>query len=164
MYCQKCGTPEQQENSYCRNCGEFLPDSNIKTKMQFGGSTPDEQIRTNLFLNLLSALVSFALAVTLYLTFWHRGDALPVIYIVAAFLLAMSFWQTSTFYVGLKLKKNFDKRKSATSGKENQENTKTFESAKTRELLNEPNLENFVPASITENTTRHLCAFKSPIC
>jgi len=157
MYCPNCGTAEQQANSYCRNCGEFLPDISGKNKLAFGGSTPEEQIRTNLFLNLLSAIVSLILAIALYATFWNRGDTLPIVYVVAAFLLAMSGWQVSTFIVGLKLRKNFDKRKSSTEadGRE-QENTKNFEPAKTRELLDEPNLDNIVPTSITENTTKNL--------
>jgi len=157
MFCPNCGTAEQRENSYCRNCGEFLPDLSVKNKLAFGGNTPEEQIRTNLVLNLLSALVSLILAVVLYATFWNRGDTLPIIYIVAAFLLAMCGWQFSTFVVGLKLKKNFDKRKSSleNDGK-NQENITAFESAQTKELLPEANFNNVVSTSVTENTTRHL--------
>ncbi len=155
MFCPDCGTSEQQENSYCRNCGEFLPDLSRKNKLAFGGSIPEEQIRTNLFLNLLSAIVSLVLAFVIYATFWN--DALPIIYIVAAFLLAMSGWQISTFIVGLKIKKNFDKRKTSLEKDEKkQENTKAFESAKTRELLNEPAFDNAVPTSVVENTTKHL--------
>jgi hypothetical protein len=157
MFCPNCGTAEQRENSYCRNCGEFLPDLSVKNKLAFGGNTPEEQIRTNLVLNLLSALVSLILAVVLYATFWNRGDTLPIIYIVAAFLLAMCGWQFSTFVVGLKLKKNFDKRKSSleNDGK-NQEKVMAFESAQTKERLPEADFNNVVSTSVTENTTRHL--------
>ncbi len=87
MFCPNCGKAEQKENSYCRNCGEYLPDLSKKIDLSFGGNTPEKQIRTNLFLNLLSAVVSFVLALSLYATFLRRGDTLPIIYIVAAFLL-----------------------------------------------------------------------------
>lgn len=133
----------------------------LKNKTAFGGNTPEEQIRTNLFLNLLSAIVSFVLAVALYVTYWNRADALFIIYIVAGFLLAMSGWQISTFIVGLKLKKNFDKRKTPLeNGEENLKEINTFEPAKTRELLNEPNLDHAVPPSVTEKTTGHLAKKK----
>lgn len=106
MFCPKCGTADQTENSYCRNCGEFLPDLTKKANLAFGGNTPEEQIRINLFLNLLSAIVSIILTISLYWTFGFKSsDVLPIIYIVAAFLLAMSGWQFSTFIIGLKLKK-----------------------------------------------------------
>jgi len=76
---------------------------------------------------------------------------------VAAFLLAMCGWQFSTFIVGLKLKKNFDKRKSSLeNGAKNQEKVMAFESAQTKELLPEADFNNVVSTSVTENTTRHL--------
>ena len=157
MYCPNCGTGEQKENSYCRSCGEFLPDISKRSKLAFGGNTPEEQIKTNLFLNLLSAIVSLVLSILLYWTIWQRGDTLPINFIVAAFLLAMSVWQFSTFIVGLKLKKNFDKRKASSEDKERtEEKVKAFETAQTKELLNEANFDNAVPTSVTENTTKHL--------
>jgi len=156
MFCPNCGTAEQKENSYCRNCGEFLPVLNKKTLPAFGGNTPEEQIRTNLFLNLLSATVSLILAVSLYWTFGWKSDVLPIIFIVAAFLLAMCGWQFSTFIIGLKLRKNFNQRKGETEKDAFPEATKNISSANTRELLNEADLTDVVPASVTENTTKHL--------
>lgn len=154
MFCPKCGKADQQENSYCRQCGEFLPDLNKKNKLAFGGSTPEEQIRTNLFLNLLSAIVSLTLAILLYSVFWRRSDAPPIVYVVAAFLLAMSAWQISTFYVGLKLKKNFQKRRA--SDEAAKISPVQIDDAKTKELLPEADFENAVPTTVTEDTTRHL--------
>ena len=49
MFCPKCGKSDQKENSYCRQCGEYLPDVlNKKTKFSIGRNTPEEQIKTNL--------------------------------------------------------------------------------------------------------------------
>lgn len=154
MFCPNCGKPEQQENSYCRSCGDFLTLGNSKNKIAFGGNTPEEQIRTNNFLNLLTAVVSFAMAILLYAVHWGREDVNFSIYLAAAFLLSMGFWQTSTFIIGRKLKKNFKKRKE-NAAVENQ-NEKVLEAESTQVFLPEANLENNIPASITENTTRHL--------
>jgi hypothetical protein len=155
MFCSNCGKAEQKENTYCRSCGEFLSDSKKKNKIAFGGNTPEEQINVNLFLNLLSAVVSLILGIALYWTIWDKGDISPIIYIVAAFLLAMSGWQFSTFAVGLKLKKTFRKRKSNAEKEESSEE-KPLAAAKTKELLNEADFSNVVPTSVTENTTKHL--------
>lgn len=156
MFCPNCGKADQKENTYCRNCGEFLPDFKIKKKsLSFGGDTPEEQIKTNLYLNLMSAFVSAALAIALYVSFLGQ-DALPVVYLTVGFLAAMSGWQFSTFYIGLKLKKNFSKRR-LDSETDIQERTQIqLESAKTKELLNEADFSDVVPISVTENTTRHL--------
>jgi len=123
--------------------------------MAFGGNTPEEQINTNLFLNFLSGMVSLILATLLYATFGLRGETSPIIYIVAAFLLAMCGWQFSTFVVGLKLKKTFRKRKSNAEQAELSDE-KTFAAANTKELLNEADFSDVVPTSVTENTTKHL--------
>ncbi len=159
MYCSNCGKAEQTLNTYCRQCGEFLPDySDKKRSFTMGGNTPEEQIRANLILNFLSGMVSLTLAILLYATFWNKPETSSIIYLVAAFLLAMCGWQFSTFRVGLKLKKTFERRKSdgeiepaAQQGDKN-----IFQSAKTRYLLTEADFSNVVPTSVAENTTKTL--------
>jgi flagellar basal body-associated protein FliL len=156
MFCPNCGKADQTINSYCRQCGEFLPDFNAKNKTAFGGSTPEEQIKMNLTLSLMSAIVSFILALMLYVSFFKRTDTPVIIYIVAAFLLTICGWQASTFAIGLKLKKHFQKRRN-----ENQPETIQAEQAQlptpaTKDLLPEANFENIVPESVTEHTTRKL--------
>lgn len=156
MFCSNCGNDDQKENSYCRNCGEFLSDLTKKNKMvSFGGDTPEEQIKTNLYLNLLSALVSLVLAILLWVSFYGQ-DAPPLVYLTIGFLAAMSGWQFSTCYVGLKLKKNFSKRREDDASKNQTEQQTRFEPAKTKELLNEVDFTSVVPTSVTENTTKHL--------
>lgn len=158
MYCPNCGKADQALNTYCRQCGEFLPDHSIKKRsFTMGGDTPEQQIRTNLILNFISGMVSLVLAILLYATFWNNPETSQIIYLVAAFLLAMCGWQFSTFRVGLKLKKTFDKRKKAGKSEEAlPKTTNSFEAAKTKIMLDKANLADVVPASVTENTTRQL--------
>ena len=158
MFCPNCGKADQALNTYCRQCGEFLPDhTDKKRNFAMGGNTPEEQIRANLILNFLSGTVSLILAILLYAAFWNKPETSAIIYMVAAFLLAMCGWQFSTFRVGLKLKKTFDRRKSG-SEIENatQVDKSVFQSAQTKDLLPEANFTNIVPATVTENTTKHL--------
>lgn len=158
MFCPNCGKDEQALNTYCRQCGEFLPDhSDKKRSFSMGGNTPEEQIRVNLVLNFLSGTVSLILAILLYATFWNKPETSPVIYIVAAFLLAMCGWQFSTFRVGLKLKKTFELRKNGGEIENAMPGDKSvFQSAKTKDLLPEADFTDVVPTSVTENTTKHL--------
>lgn len=155
MFCPNCGKADQTENSYCRSCGEFLPNLTKSKLPSFGGDTPEEQIRTNLFLNLLSAFVSLALAVSLYVSFLGK-DAPPLIYLTSAFLLAMSGWQFSTCIINLKLRKNFKRRREIETPENESVRQTQFESAKTQELLNEADFTDVIPATVTENTTKHL--------
>lgn len=158
MYCPNCGNANQQANSYCRQCGEFLPDLSKKKKQSaFGGETPQDQIRTNLILNFMSGIVSIVSALVLYAMFWNRGSEVQLVFVVAAFLLAMGGWQFSTFFVGLKLRKHFRKgREESNEAGIPSNQPSAFASAQTKELLNEADLSDIIPASITENTTKHL--------
>jgi hypothetical protein len=158
MFCSNCGKSDQVLNTYCRQCGEFLPDyADKKRNFAMGGNTPEEQIRVNLVLNFLSGMVSLILAILLYATFWNKPETSPIIYIVAAFLLAMCGWQFSTFRVGLKLKKTFDRRKLGDEIENSVQNDNSaFQPAQTKDLLPEADFANFVPITVTENTTKHL--------
>lgn len=135
-----------------------MPDLARKNKFTLGGSTPEEQIQASLVLNLLSGIVSFVLAMLLYWTFgWRNDNTHPLIYIVAAFLLAMCGWQFSTFAVGLKLKKNFKKRRDSGAPTDAGIEQSQLNEAKTQSLP-EADFADLAktPESVIEDTTRHL--------
>jgi uncharacterized membrane protein YvbJ len=157
MYCPNCGKSDQAENTYCRQCGEFLNDFNKKSKkLSFGGETPQEQIRTNLVLNLMSAIVSIASGLYLFIRFSDLGSEFAIVMLVAAFLLAMGGWQLSTFYVGLKLRKTFNKNQIKSEVENEIARKNKLNDLTTKELLPEADFSNDVPASVVENTTRKL--------
>lgn len=157
MFCPNCGNSDQLPETYCRRCGSFLNDPGGKNQLAFGGATPEEKINVNLFLNFLSAVVSLILMIALYASFIGKRGEFPVIYVVAAFLCAMSFWQFSTFYVGLKLKKIFKQRTNALETVDSptlsEQQTK---SSATGKILPAKDLIDFANSSVTENTTRNL--------
>jgi methionyl-tRNA synthetase len=154
MFCPNCGTAEQKENTYCRKCGEFLTLGNLKNILSFGGNTPEEQINTNLIFNVLTAVVSIALAILLYATHYGKENVSFSIYLAAGILLAMGFWQISSFIIGRKLKRNFKKRKE--SDKFEKQKEKILYSAGMQEFLPEADLKNLVPTTVTEKTTKNL--------
>lgn len=107
MFCPKCGNADQEPDTYCRSCGIYLPDLNRPTKKQ----TPQDHLKANTSLIILSGIVSLVLAVWLY-TFLLRDLSIPsyVNYIVAGLLLANFGWQVQTFIRTRMLKKHFVKR------------------------------------------------------
>ncbi len=152
MFCPKCGKADQITETYCRQCGEFLPDFDKKAKKTL---TPEDHIKANTVLNLMSAIVSVSLAIWLYSQYLGKDDTPIIIYVTAGFLIAICGWQVQTFWRTLLLKKHFQKRQIETA-MEMPNQTGRIDSAKTRELLNEADFTNNVPATVIENTTTKL--------
>lgn len=155
MFCPKCGKPDQAPDSYCRNCGEFLPDLENPRRGRFRKKSPDEQLRVSLTLNLLSAIAGFSMAILLYATHLGKEEVSPSVYLAAAFLLVIGFWQTINFIFGLRLRNQFRKRRNNSSEEDIRE--KLFSESAAREFLHEADTNEFIaPSSVTENTTRTL--------
>ena len=152
MYCPRCGKSEQQENTFCRNCGISLPDlDQIKGKV----IPPEQHFAANTTLSVMTAVVSLALAITLYVMFLGKDDTPFVIYLTAGFLTAMFFWQAQILWRTFKLRKQFPglNRKNE---EWDVERTSHLESKPTNKLLNEADLEDVVSASVVEKTTSKL--------
>lgn len=150
MFCPNCGKADQSVNSYCRQCGKFLPDFDNLKKRE---TSPEEHFKVNTVLNIMSGFVSLTLAILLYAFFLGKQDVPPVIYITAGFLTAMFAWQVQIFVRNLKLKKQLlNKNKTIVEAGEE----KVLNNAETKKLLNEPDFDDYVPASVTEYTTKNL--------
>ncbi|MCU0240165.1 MAG: zinc ribbon domain-containing protein [Pyrinomonadaceae bacterium] len=153
MFCPKCGNANQTENSFCRNCGIFLPDFDKITKI----TTPEQHLTINTTFSVMSAIVSLFLVIMLYATFLGKDGTSWVIYLTAGFLTAMFFWQAQVVYRNILLKKQLPNRRKESETIENTVNNTTNEiDYNTDKLLSEANLENYIPTSVTENTTKHL--------
>ncbi|HQU85351.1 MAG TPA: hypothetical protein PKY59_19580 [Pyrinomonadaceae bacterium] len=150
MFCPKCGNADQQTNNYCRNCGTFLPDFD-KIKRQ---NTPETHLLANSVLNVMTAVGSLALAITLYAMFLGKEGTPFIIYLTAGFLTAVFFWQAQIFIRLQLLKKQLPK---GLSGKKEETNeTPQIESVKTNQLLNEPKFDDYISPSVIEQTTKNL--------
>lgn len=150
MFCPKCGKADQTPETYCRQCGVFLPDLSKPPKSL---STPEEHVRVNTVLSSLTIVACFTLAILLYAILAFRENTHPLIYVTASLLLAMGIWHIQTLYRILQLRKHFrSKRPNA----EMTNRPSNIEGLPRGKFLNEPDLSDAVPASVTENTTRHL--------
>ncbi len=118
---------------------------------------PEEHLKANSVLTLMTAIVSGTLAILLHAYFTGRENTPPLIYITAGFLTAMFFWQVQTFWRTSQLKKQLPKgRKREKVETEALDTNPLIESAKPKELLREPEFSNAVPPSVIEDTTKHL--------
>lgn len=149
MFCPKCGSPNQTQNSYCRNCGIFLPDFDKISKKEI---TPQQQIAISSTFNFLSGLLSLILTIILHVLYTGKEGTPIIIYVVIGFLTANFFWQAQAFWRVRQLKKQLPNRKN------NEEiEVKNLESPfSTDKLLSEADYTDIVPASVVENTTKQL--------
>src|SRR5688572_25517708 len=152
MYCPKCGKSDQSPETFCRQCGNYLPDFDQPAKKV---TTPEEHIKANATLSMLTAVASLTLSILLFLIFKNHPDTHPIIYVTAGFLIAITAWQIQTFWRTLLLRKHFKKRgKPSKSAAENQNAPLDLETKPTNQLLSEADFENYVPATVVEKTTR----------
>ena len=150
MYCPKCGKADQSPDTFCRQCGIFLPDLDKTLKKP---TTPEEHIKANAVLSMLTVIASVTLSILLFLIFKNYPDPHPIIYVTAGFLLTISAWQIQTFWRTMLLRKHFKKPKTQT---ETTNAPKEFEASPTNQLLPEADFQNHIPASVVERTTRKL--------
>lgn len=151
MYCPICGAEGQGANAYCKRCGEWLPDMKARSRMAFGGETPQQNIFMGLFMSALSTVVALFSAIALYATYLGTAEAKWSVYLAAAFCLCIAGWQTSSFVVGLKLRRRLK------GAREMASEPKKLEANRTMPTLDAGDLSSFVnPHSITENTTELL--------
>ena len=164
MFCPKCGNAEQEAESYCRNCGEFLIDysgqSYLINKL-FGGSAPTTQITVNLAINFITILTSFLLLGFLngyYDSLEERtGEKAPsVIYLVYIFLVVISLWQILSLIVGARLRSKLSRKKAINAIASTEVEQESFSSKKTQELLPQGESQQTVPLPVTEGSTKIL--------
>jgi NhaP-type Na+/H+ or K+/H+ antiporter len=151
MYCPNCGKPDQEKETYCRQCGVYLSGFGKVSKLH---RPVNENFKANLFLTGLTGIVSLTLAITLYAVFLGKENTPVIIYIVAGFLTAMFAWQVQMFLRTIQLKNQFKNQSKTEKGSE--ETQKTIDSKPTKELLKEADFEDFIPVSVTENSTKNL--------
>lgn len=154
MFCPKCGTTDQKPESFCRQCGIFLPDFD---KLKRKETPPEEHLNANSILNIMSAVVSGALAILLHAFYTGRENTPPLIIATASLLSAMFCWEVQTIWWTRQLKRQLSRRKKKEKvGAEAFDTNPLIESTKTNKLLNESDFRNVVQPSIIENTTRSL--------
>src|SRR5262245_12262751 len=156
MFCPRCGKADQVPESYCRQCGFYLPDLSKSLKRV---SPPEEHLKANTILSVMTVVASFTLSLLLFLILGFRSFTHPLIYATAGILLAIGGWHIQTLIRTMLLKKQWKRRVPLA---EAQATPLEFKSVATGKLLDHPNLDGAIPASVTEHTTRHLSKTPQP--
>ena len=150
MFCPRCGKADQMPETYCRQCGLYLLDFSKPLKRE---SPPEEHLKANTVLSLMTICASFTLSFMLFLVLGFRPFTHPLIYVTAGILLAIGGWHIQTLIRTLMLKKQWQRRTPLT---EIQVSPTAFSSTPTAKLLDQAEFGDAIPASVTEHTTRHL--------
>lgn len=150
MFCPKCGKADQMAETYCRQCGLYLLDFSKPLKRE---SPPEEHLKANTVLSVMTIIASFTLSFLLFLVLGFKSFTHPLIYVTAGILIAMGGWHIQTLIRTLMLKKQWKRRVPLS---EIQAGAHEFNSGPTAQLLDQANFADTVPVSVTEHTTRHL--------
>jgi hypothetical protein len=160
MFCPRCGNADQLPETYCRQCGLFLPDLSQPVRRE---SPPEEHLKANTVLSVMTIVTSFTLSILLWAFFGARWETHPLIYVTAGLLLAMGAWHIQTLIRTQLLKKQWQRRSPrAEIEAALPEPQSAFKSPATGKLLDEANFADAVPPSVTENTTRQLAEKRHP--
>ena len=151
MFCPKCGKAEQLPETYCRQCGIFLPDLSKPVKREHPA---EEHLKANTVLSVMTIVTCFTLATLL---FGLKPGTHPLIYVTAGLLIAMGGWHIQTFIRTRLLKKQWKKRNPPAEAETASDETQpSLQTASTAKLLDQADFSDTVPASVVENTTKHL--------
>ena len=151
MFCPKCGKADQSPETYCRQCGVFLPDL---SKPLVAITAPEQHVKANLVLGTMTVVTSFTLAILLYLFFLGLPEAPSVIYVMFGLLIAMGIWHIQTVWRSLLLKKHFKESKARREQTPDPGNPGIEND--TNKLLEKADFDKYQPASVTDRTTRQL--------
>jgi hypothetical protein len=161
MYCSKCGGADQNVNSYCRNCGEFLMDTLSKFSLInqiLGIDSPKKQITVSLIMNIFSFV--FSLSLILYLIGYVNGveratgQPFPNIFPFYTLLGLNAVWQLINviFSANLMIKMN---RTSGNIHRTSDEINAELTNLETNDLLPPADFQSIIP-SVVEVTTKNL--------
>ena len=90
-----------------RQCGLFLPDLSKPFKRE---RPPEEHLKANTVLSLLTIVASFTLSILLFAFFGFRSDTHPLIYVTAGLLLGIGAWHIQSLIRTQLLKKQWKRR------------------------------------------------------
>ena len=148
IFCSRCGAAGQRVESYCRSCGEWLPDplAALTPRGRMRRLSPERKQRRMRALELLSAaaaLVSGLLTLAVL-----TGASLELLVVAMVLCFAVVGWQMVTFFMGRSIQPR--------RGQEPAEGGATLPAAQAgaRPTLNAADTRDLVrPPSVTENTT-----------
>lgn len=164
MFCPKCGKGEQTPDSYCRSCGEFLPDFSARSYLihrLLGGASPRAQLRLGSIINVVTGLAAALLLGFLnghFDALYERTGERPpaVINYVYVFLGLVLVWQLLGLAVSNRLKRKLAGEKKGLPDAGPDAAGRPLASPTTLRSLESGRLDPNDPESVTQHTTKIL--------
>lgn len=114
MYCPKCGADAQSAESYCKRCGEWLPDIDaLVSPGLFRMPTREDKIRKMRVLEAVSAGLSLISAAIIISILAGGGDT-QLLFLATFCCLLVAAYQVVNFYLGYKLQQRVDQSRAGT--------------------------------------------------
>ena len=151
MFCPNCGAEGQTAESYCRFCGEWLPDIDaLADRRLFGKLSREQKINKMRVLQVVSAGLSVTSA-AIILSVLAGGDV-KILFLAALCSIVVAAYQIVNLYLGYKVHQRTDQRRT-----DNAESRAATIAEKPLNTLNAADTTDFVNvSSVTENTTKNL--------
>ena len=151
MFCPKCGADAQSAESYCKRCGEWLPDiDNLTRPRLFRKRTREEKIRKMRVLEAVSAGLSLT-AATIIIAILAGGGDTQLLFLAAFCCVLVAAYQAVNFYLGYKLQERIAQTRAQVS-----DESKSIDGKKVRSL-SPGDVTSFVGRnSVVDNTTELL--------
>ena len=103
MFCPKCGAADQSAESYCKRCGDWLPDVEALTRPGlFRKRTREEKIRKMRVLEVVSAGLSLTAAAIISAVLFGSSDV-QLLFLAFLCCLFVTVYQLVNFYLGQNL-------------------------------------------------------------
>jgi len=116
MFCPKCGADDQSADSYCRRCGEWLPDIDALARPRlFRKSTREQKIRKMRILEAISAGLSLT-AAAIIISVLRGGGETQLLFLAVFCCLIVAAYQVVNFYLGHKLQQRVDESRARSTG------------------------------------------------
>ena len=155
MFCSKCGAADQSADSYCKRCGEWLPDTARlgRRRGRIRARTPEQRHQKMRVIEAMSALAALSSAVIILAVLAGKVDR-PVLVMAADLCFLTAIFQAINFVIGYSLQKRLRQ------GHDETGRTGILEANTDRPQLNQADTRNLARAasSVTESTTEILDA------
>lgn len=153
MFCSKCGAADQSADSYCKRCGEWLPDTERlgRRRGRIRARTPEQRHQKMRIVEAMSALAALSSAVIILAVLAGKVDR-PALVLAADLCFVTVIFQAINFLIGHSLQKRLRQ------GRDESERSGIIEAGTSQAQLNRADTGNLVRAasSVTEGTTELL--------
>ena len=149
MFCPKCGAADQTTDSYCKRCGEWLPDTSRlgRRRGRLRMRTPEQRNQKMRILEAMSFLAALSAAFIIAAFFSGKLEK-PALTISLDLCVVTAIFQVVNFIIGRSLQTRLKQ------GRDDADKEGALRDASERFQLKQADTSNLVqPASVTEGTT-----------